>query len=145
MASQLPLSVQLHSTHIPAVLDLEGIVPYDILLHIRRGGSDLTRPMKILTNESLFDLPYAFSKGLLKVIDLSNGEQVDLTFVGTSPEPKSNTDPRIITLPSRSPHLCRFHQMLCIVQRRLPPLCVLLSLTGATIQSLFDLPDIIIL
>ena len=103
MASQLPLKLHLNSTYMPAMLDLEGTVPYDVVLQVRRGVSDLTRPMNILTDDSLFDIPRAFSKGLLKLIDLDSNEQVDLGFVGTSPEPTAN--PRIITRPPRSSRL----------------------------------------
>jgi len=56
--------------------------------------------MNILTDDSLFDIPHAFSRGLLKLIDLDSKEQVDLGFVGTSLKPTTN--PRIITLPPRT-------------------------------------------
>lgn len=115
MASQLPIKLHLNSTYTPAVLDLEGIVPYDIVLQVRRGASDLTRPMNILTDHSLFDIPYAFSKGLLKLIDLDCKEQVDLGFVGTSPEPTAN--PRIIVLPPRTSRLPLFKYDLVIPLR----------------------------
>ena len=106
MASQLALKLHLDSTYSPAVLDLEGAVPYDMVLQVRRGASDLTRPMNILTDDSLFDIPYAFSKGLLKLIDLDSKEQVDLGLVGTSLKPTAN--PKLITLPPRASRLPRF-------------------------------------
>ncbi|KAL2044994.1 hypothetical protein N7G274_002769 [Stereocaulon virgatum] len=114
MASQLPVKLHLDSTHVPAVLDLEGTVPCDILLQVRRGG-DLTRSMNILTDGSLFDIPYAFSKGLLRLIDLGSKEQVDLGFVGTSLKPTAN--PRIITLPPRTSRLRLFEHDLVIPLR----------------------------
>jgi hypothetical protein len=115
MASQLPLKLHLNSTYRPAFLDLEGTVPYDIVLQMRRGESDLTRPMNILTDESLFDIPHAFSRGLLKLIDLDSKEQVDLGFVGTSLKPTAN--PRIITLPPRASPLPLFEYDLVIPLR----------------------------
>lgn len=102
MASPLLLKLHLDSTHTPAFLDLVGTVPYDIVLQVRRGTSDLTRYMNILTDDSLFDIPHAFSSGLLKLIDLGSKEQVDLGFVGTSPKPTASR--RIIT-PHRGLHL----------------------------------------
>lgn len=115
MASQLPIKLHLDSTYAPAVLDLEGAVPCDIVLQVRRGASNLTRPMNILIDHSLFDIPYAFSKGLLKLIDLDSKEQVDLGFVGTSSEPIAN--PRIIVLPPRTARLRRFEHDLVIPLR----------------------------
>ena len=115
MASQLALNLHLDSTYGPAVLDLEGAVPYDIVLQVRRGASDLTRPMNILTDGSLFDIPHAFSKGLLKLIDLDSKEQVDLGSVGTSLKPTAN--PKIITLPPRTSRLPRFEYDLVIPLR----------------------------
>ena len=115
MASQLPIKLHLNSTYTPGVLDLEGTVPYDIVLQVRRGASDLTRPMNILTDHSLFDIAYAFSKGLLKLIDLDSKEQVDLGFIGTSPEPTAN--PRIIVLPPRTSRLPLFKYDLVIPLR----------------------------
>ena len=106
MASPLLLKLHLNSTYSPAFLDLEGTVPYDIVLQVRRGTSDLTRSMNILTDDSLFDIPHAFSSCLLKLIDLDSSEQVDLGFVGTSPNPTAN--PRIITLPPRTSPLRLF-------------------------------------
>ena len=115
MASQLPINFHLESTYSPAVLDLEGIVPYDVVLQVRRGASDLTRPMNILTDDSLFDIPHAFSKGLLKLVDLNSKEQVDLGFVGTSLKPTAI--PRIITLPPRTSRLPLFEYDLVIPLR----------------------------
>jgi len=115
MASQLPINLHLHSTYSPAVLDLEGTVPYDVVLQVRRGASDLTRPMNILTDDSLFDIPHAFSNGLLKLIDLDSKEQVGLGFVGISLKPTAN--PRIITLPPRTPRLPPFEYDLVIPLR----------------------------
>ena len=115
MASQLALYLHLDSTYGPAILDLEGAVPYDIVLQVRRGASDLTRPMNILTDDSLFDIPHAFSKGLLKLIDLDSKEQVDLGSVGTSLKPTAN--PKIITLPPRTSRLPRFEYDLVIPLR----------------------------
>ena len=115
MASQLPIKLHLDSTYTPAILDLEGAVPCDIVLQVRRGASDLTRPMNILIDHSLFDIPFAFSKGLLKLIDLDSQEQVDLGFVGTSPEPTAN--PRILVLPPRTSRLPRFEYDLVIPLR----------------------------
>lgn len=112
MVSQLPIKFHLDSTYSPAVLDLEGTVPHDVVLQVRRGASDLTRPMNILTDDSLFDIPHAFSKGLLKLIDLDSGEKVDLGFFGTSLKPTAN--PRIITLPSRTSRLPLFEYDLVI-------------------------------
>lgn len=115
MASQLPMKLHLDSTYGPAILDLEGTIPYDIVLQMRRGASDLTRPMNILTDGSLFDIPHAFSRGLLKLIDLDSNEQVDLGFVGTSLKPTAN--PRIITLPPRTSPLPLFEYDLVIPLR----------------------------
>ena len=115
MASQLPIKLHLNSTYAPALLDLEGAVPYDIVLQVRRGASDLTRPMYISAAHSLFDIPYAFSKGLLKLIDLGSNEQLDLGFVDTSPEPTAN--PRILVLPPRTSRLPLFKYDLVIPLR----------------------------
>lgn len=98
MASQLKLKLHLESTYSPAILDLEGTIPYDIVLQVRRGATDLTRSMNILTNESLFDIPYAFSTGL-KLIDLENSDQVDLSFLAATSKPTAK--PTIITLQPR--------------------------------------------
>ena len=115
MASQLRLKLHLNSTYSPAVLDLEGTVPYDIVLQVRRGACDLTRSMNILIDGSLFDIPYAFSKGLLRLIDLDSKEQVDLDFVGTSLKPTANA--RIFTLPPRTSPLRLFEYDLVIPLR----------------------------
>ena len=111
MASELPLKLHLDSTYSPA-LDLEGAVPYDMILQVRRGASDLTRPMNILTDESLFDIPYAFANGLLKLINLDSKEQVDLGFVCTSLKPTAN--PKIVTLQPRTSRLRLFEYDLVI-------------------------------
>ena len=111
MASELPLKLHLDSTYSP-VLDLEGAVPYDMILQVRRGASDLARPMNILTDGSLFDIPYAFSNGLLKFINLDSKEQVDLGFVCTSLKPTAN--PKIVTLQPRTSPLPRFKYDLVI-------------------------------
>ncbi|MDI1492866.1 MAG: hypothetical protein OHK93_004649 [Ramalina farinacea] len=112
MASQLPLKLHLDSTYSPAVLDLEGSIPYDIVLQVRRGATDLTRPMNILTDNSLFDIPYAFSKNLLRVIDLGSNEQVDLGAPTTPTKPTAQ--PRIFTLPPRTSRLPLFEYDLVI-------------------------------
>ena len=75
----------------------------------------MTRSMNILADDSLFDIPYAFSKGLLRLIDLDSKEQVDLGSVGTSLKPTAN--PRIITLPPRTSRLRRFEHDLVIPLR----------------------------
>ena len=62
MASQLPLKLHLDSTYSPAVLDLEGTIPYDSVLQVRRGATDPTHPMNILTDKSLFDIRTLFER-----------------------------------------------------------------------------------
>ena len=104
--------MHLDSTYSPAVLDLEETVPNDVILQVPRAASDLTHPMNILTDNSLLDIPPAFSKGLLKVIDLDSKEQVDLGFIGTSLKPTAN--PRIITLLPRTSRLPLFEYALVI-------------------------------
>lgn len=111
MASQIAIKLHLDSTYIPAILDLEGIVPYDIVLQVRHGASDLTQQMNILADDSLFDIPHAFSNGLLKVIDLDSNEQVDLGFVAGS---STTASPKIISLPPRTPRLPLFQYDLVI-------------------------------
>ena len=115
MASELGLKLHLDATYRPAILDLEGAVPYDMLLQVRRGASDLTRPMNILTDESLFDIPHAFTNGLLKLIDLDSKEQADLGFLSTSPKPTAR--PKIVTLQPRAPRLPLFKHDLVIPLR----------------------------
>ena len=102
MASEIALGLHLEDTHLPAVLDLEGTVPLDILLQVKRGATDISRQMNIRTDGSLFDIPYAFSKGLFKLVDLKTGENVDLDIPVESPEPK------FITIPARVGRLPRF-------------------------------------
>ena len=113
MASHLPLKLFLQLTHMPAVLDLEDSVPFDIVLQVRRGSSDLTRPMNILIDESLFDIPFAFSNGLLKISDLGSKEQIDVRHLEASSI--SSGKPRILTIPPRnSPRLRWFECDLAI-------------------------------
>ena len=99
MTDELRIKISLDSTHIPAVLDLQGDVPYDILLGVRRGSSDLSQPLNILINDSLFDISHAFSTGLLRLIDLTIDAEVVLSFTNTSL--LRRTDPRILSLPIR--------------------------------------------
>ena len=99
MASPLKLKYHLWFNYNAAILDLEGTIPSDIVLQVKRGTTDCTRPMNILTDGSLFDIPYAFSTGLLKLIDLESNKQVDLAFLANSP--KSTAKSAIITVPPR--------------------------------------------
>ena len=86
---QVALSLLLGISHCPAILDFEGTVPFGIVLKLRRGSGDLSQPMNIMTSGLVFDIPYAFSKGLLKWIDLDRNELIGLSPIDTTPHPDS--------------------------------------------------------
>ena len=112
LTAELPISVRLETSHTPAVLDLSGALPFDIFFEVRRSTSDLSRPMTIKTSSSIFDGPYAFSHGLIKLIDMRSNNAVDLTNLETDKTDETSDGScmsSFITLPIRSGPLRRFN------------------------------------
>lgn len=117
-ANYLSLSVHLQLASQPAVLDLSSQNHFDILLETRRGSTDLSRPMTILKKGSLFDIPFAFSNGLLTLKDEESGECINLKDLAPNNQSSSSltaapngivSEEDFIILPVRKSKLPRFH------------------------------------
>lgn len=109
------MKVFFEPTHLPLILDLEGTVPFDVSLCVRLALCYLSQPLNILIDDSVFDIPQAFAKGLLRLIDSESNEPVDLSFTGASPQEVGGS--RIITLPIRTSPLPLFKADLVVSLR----------------------------
>lgn len=66
----------------------------------------MSQPLNISTKNSLFDFPYAFAKGLLRLIDPKSDKSVGLRFIDNSR--RASKAPTLITLPTRTSKLSKF-------------------------------------
>ncbi|MCJ1396045.1 hypothetical protein MMC18_008932 [Xylographa bjoerkii] len=90
--AQLSIAVILQASNGPATLDLSGNLPFDIHLRVRRNRTGQPRPLTFQTSNSVFDIPYAFDKGLLELIDLESGVRLESgELVNAASEPDEDT------------------------------------------------------
>ena len=98
MQEQDKLSIQIAINTEYRVLDLSYYLPLNIVFGLaRRSHADNSaQPLLLETSGSTFDVPFALSKGWLKLLQGSDRHEVDLTSINVSPSTS-----RYISLPPK--------------------------------------------
>jgi hypothetical protein len=100
MENEISISLFIRKDYSPHFLDLSKTHFFDLYLDIKRGPSDTNpRDRTILTNGTVFDIPFSFREGLLELIDEETGAIVLLPPSSGESEKENN----FITLPLKMP------------------------------------------